>query len=76
MIHLYVSPGMLQIMDKDKRDPSEEVEILLRFGCHPNVITLRDVSFVSELSNLKLFICFFVIAKANFELKPVSLGYW
>ena len=27
-----------------KRDPSEEVEILLRFGHHPNIITLRDVS--------------------------------
>lgn len=31
-------------MDKEKRDPSEEVEILLRFGHHPNIITLRDVS--------------------------------
>ena len=31
-------------MDKDKRDPTEEVEILLRFGRHSNVITLRDVS--------------------------------
>ena len=31
-------------MDKMKRDPSEEVEILLRFGHHPNIITLRDVS--------------------------------
>ena len=35
---------VFQIMDKEKRDPSEEVEILLRFGHHPNVITLRDVS--------------------------------
>ncbi|XP_005094788.1 ribosomal protein S6 kinase 2 beta [Aplysia californica] len=33
----------VKIMDKDKRDPSEEVEILLRFGHHANVITLRDV---------------------------------
>ena len=33
-----------QIMDKEKVDPSEEVEILLRFGHHPNIITLRDVS--------------------------------
>ncbi|KAJ8315718.1 hypothetical protein KUTeg_007868 [Tegillarca granosa] len=31
------------IMDKEKRDPSEEVEILLRFGHHPNIISLRDV---------------------------------
>ncbi|KAJ8312931.1 hypothetical protein KUTeg_010304 [Tegillarca granosa] len=27
----------------EKRDPSEEVEILLRFGHHPNIISLRDV---------------------------------
>lgn len=33
----------VKIMDKDKVDPSEEVEILLRFGHHPNIITLRDV---------------------------------
>ncbi|KAL3881087.1 hypothetical protein ACJMK2_027718 [Sinanodonta woodiana] len=33
----------VKIMDKEKRDPSEEVEILLRFGHHPNIITLRDV---------------------------------
>ncbi|XP_064618129.1 ribosomal protein S6 kinase alpha-3-like isoform X2 [Liolophura sinensis] len=32
-----------KIMDKDKRDPQEEVEILLRFGQHKNIITLRDV---------------------------------
>ncbi|XP_060572640.1 ribosomal protein S6 kinase alpha-1-like isoform X2 [Ruditapes philippinarum] len=33
----------VKIMDKEKVDPSEEVEILLRFGHHPNIITLRDV---------------------------------
>ncbi|KAL5009628.1 hypothetical protein ScPMuIL_011933 [Solemya velum] len=33
----------VKIMDKEKRDPSEEVEILLRFGHHINIITLRDV---------------------------------
>ncbi|XP_061176559.1 ribosomal protein S6 kinase 2 alpha-like [Saccostrea echinata] len=33
----------VKIMDKEKRDPSEEVEILLRFGHHPNIISLRDV---------------------------------
>ncbi|WAR07251.1 KS6A3-like protein, partial [Mya arenaria] len=32
----------VKIMDKEKVDPSEEVEILLRFGHHPNIITLRD----------------------------------
>ncbi|KAI4890034.1 hypothetical protein NFI96_005355 [Prochilodus magdalenae] len=32
-----------QIIDKQKRDPTEEVEILLRYGQHPNIITLKDV---------------------------------
>ena len=35
---------LFQIIDKSKRDPSEEIEILLRYGQHPNVITLKDVS--------------------------------
>uniref|UniRef100_A0A4W5QM50 non-specific serine/threonine protein kinase n=1 Tax=Hucho hucho TaxID=62062 RepID=A0A4W5QM50_9TELE len=26
-----------------KKDPSEEIEILLRYGQHPNIITLKDV---------------------------------
>lgn len=33
----------VKIIDKGKRDPSEEVEILLRYGEHKNIITLRDV---------------------------------
>ncbi len=33
-----------QIIEKEKRDPYEEVEILLRYGEHPNIITPRDVS--------------------------------
>ncbi|NXY29730.1 KS6A3 kinase, partial [Pomatorhinus ruficollis] len=37
---LYV---LLQIIDKSKRDPTEEIEILLRYGQHPNIITLKDV---------------------------------
>ena len=41
-----------QIMDKEKVDPSEEVEILLRFGHHPNIITLRDVSKTTHLYDL------------------------
>jgi len=32
----------VKIIDKAKRDPSEEVEILLRYGEHKNIITLRD----------------------------------
>uniref|UniRef100_A0A4W3IFQ6 non-specific serine/threonine protein kinase n=1 Tax=Callorhinchus milii TaxID=7868 RepID=A0A4W3IFQ6_CALMI len=30
-------------VDKIKRDPSEEIEILLRYGQHPNIITLKHV---------------------------------
>ncbi|XP_067863018.1 ribosomal protein S6 kinase alpha-2-like isoform X2 [Heptranchias perlo] len=33
----------VKVVDKSKRDPSEEVEILLRYGQHPNIITLKDV---------------------------------
>lgn len=35
-----------QIINKSKKDPTEEVEILLRYGQHPNVITLKDVSWL------------------------------
>ncbi|CAB1316036.1 unnamed protein product [Coregonus sp. 'balchen'] len=33
----------VKIISKAKRDPAEEVEILLRYGQHPNIITLKDV---------------------------------
>ncbi|CAG0884501.1 unnamed protein product, partial [Cyprideis torosa] len=32
-----------KIIRKGRCDPNEEVEILLRYGNHPNVVTLRDV---------------------------------
>uniref|UniRef100_A0A6Q2X6Q1 non-specific serine/threonine protein kinase n=1 Tax=Esox lucius TaxID=8010 RepID=A0A6Q2X6Q1_ESOLU len=43
---VHKSTGMeyaVKIISKAKRDPTEEVEILLRYGQHPNVITLKDV---------------------------------
>lgn len=40
---------LFQIIDKSKRDPSEEIEILLRYGQHPNIITLKDVSVFGRL---------------------------
>jgi len=33
----------VKITDKSRRDPSEEVEILLRYGNWPNIISVRDV---------------------------------
>uniref|UniRef100_A0A8C7L2V2 Ribosomal protein S6 kinase n=1 Tax=Oncorhynchus kisutch TaxID=8019 RepID=A0A8C7L2V2_ONCKI len=33
----------VKIISKAKRDPTEEVEIILRYGQHPNIITLKDV---------------------------------
>lgn len=33
----------VKIIDRSKRDCREEVEILLRWGSHPNIVTLRDV---------------------------------
>lgn len=35
---------LLQVIEKTSTDPSEEIEILLRYGQHPNIITLKDVS--------------------------------
>ncbi|XP_062844332.1 ribosomal protein S6 kinase alpha-1 [Trichomycterus rosablanca] len=43
---VHKSTGMeyaVKIINKEKRDPGEEVEILLRYGQHPNIITLKDV---------------------------------
>lgn len=43
-IHLVTNKEYaVKIIDKSKRDPQEEVEILLRYGQHPNICTLRDV---------------------------------
>ncbi|XP_035649288.1 ribosomal protein S6 kinase alpha-2 isoform X2 [Oncorhynchus keta] len=33
----------VKIIDRAKKDPSEEIEILLRYGQHPNIITMKDV---------------------------------
>lgn len=33
----------VKIIDKKKRDCEEEIQILLRYGQHPNIITLKDV---------------------------------
>ncbi|XP_066999104.2 ribosomal protein S6 kinase 2 beta isoform X2 [Anabrus simplex] len=33
----------VKVIDKSKKDCQEEVEILLRWGHHPNIVTLRDV---------------------------------
>lgn len=33
----------MKIIDKSKRDCEEEVSILLRYGQHPNIISLRDM---------------------------------
>ena len=32
----------MKIIDKSKRDCEEEVSILLRYGQHPNIISLRS----------------------------------
>ncbi|XP_065144320.2 ribosomal protein S6 kinase alpha-1 isoform X1 [Paramisgurnus dabryanus] len=33
----------VKVIEKKSTDPSEEIEILLRYGQHPNIITLKDV---------------------------------
>ncbi len=40
---LYCVLGV-QVIDRDKRDPYEEIEIMLRYGEHANIVTPRDVS--------------------------------
>ena len=35
---------LCQIIERARKDPAEEIEILLRYGQHPNIITLKDVS--------------------------------
>jgi len=37
---------VLQIIDKSKHDPYEEIELLLRYGQHPNIISLHDVRII------------------------------
>uniref|UniRef100_A0A2K5U1C0 non-specific serine/threonine protein kinase n=1 Tax=Macaca fascicularis TaxID=9541 RepID=A0A2K5U1C0_MACFA len=44
----------VKIIDKSKRDPSEEIEILMRYGQHPNIITLKDVG-ISKSSGKYVF---------------------
>lgn len=31
------------MIDRKKRDPTEEIEILLRYGRHPHIVTLKAV---------------------------------
>lgn len=33
----------VKIIDKKKRQPTEEIEILFRYGSHPNIMTLHEV---------------------------------
>ncbi|XP_078035880.1 ribosomal protein S6 kinase 2 beta isoform X2 [Augochlora pura] len=33
----------VKVIEKSKRDPTEEIEILLRYGGHPHIVTLRAV---------------------------------
>lgn len=46
-----------QIIDRAKKDPSEEIEILLRYGQHPNIITLKDVSVTHPPLTYKITLC-------------------
>lgn len=39
----------VKVIPKKTRDCQEEIEILYRYGHHPNIISLRDVSWVFSL---------------------------
>mmetsp|Transcript_28161 Transcript_28161/g.84228 ORF Transcript_28161/g.84228 Transcript_28161/m.84228 type:complete len:762 (+) Transcript_28161:61-2346(+) len=36
------TPCAIKIIDKAKRHPEDEIEILFRYGAHPNIVTLRE----------------------------------
>lgn len=40
-----------------RRDPAEEIEILLRYGQHPNIVTLKDVSSARTVANRNVLLC-------------------
>lgn len=48
------------MIDKTSTDPSEEIEILLRYGQHPNIITLKDVSVGKKKKQKKKHMCYFL----------------
>ena len=50
-----------QMIDKTSTDPSEEIEILLRYGQHPNIITLKDVSVGKNKTKQKKHVLFFAV---------------
>lgn len=47
----------VKIIAKAKRDPTEEVEILLRYSHHPNIVSLRDVYEDADSVYLVLELC-------------------
>ncbi|XP_010837892.1 PREDICTED: ribosomal protein S6 kinase alpha-2-like [Bison bison bison] len=59
----------VKIIDKSKRDPSEEIEILLRYGQHPNIITLKDVSALRRRR------CRRAVPVVHRDLKPSNILY-
>lgn len=63
--------SIFQIIDKAKRDCHEEIDILLRYGQHPNIVTLRDVS--SALLCVKSLESYFYFCKAYQDDRSVYL---
>jgi serine/threonine protein kinase len=63
---------VLQIIDKSKRDCHEEIDILLRYGQHPNIVTLRDVRSVTKIKPYLIFKGF--ILYTGLSRRTVSLS--
>uniref|UniRef100_A0A672N4W9 non-specific serine/threonine protein kinase n=1 Tax=Sinocyclocheilus grahami TaxID=75366 RepID=A0A672N4W9_SINGR len=62
----------VKIIDKSKRDPSEEIEILMRYGQHPNIITLKDVSDAALVSGLQLCLLDKILRQKFFSEREAS----
>ncbi|MEQ2234361.1 Ribosomal protein S6 kinase alpha-1 [Ilyodon furcidens] len=66
-IGILLCKSYLQVIDKTSTDPSEEIEILLRYGQHPNIITLKDVSRKQHLA------CYFLLVESLSCCEPLFL---
>ena len=55
---------VVKIVDKSKRECDEEVKILLRYGQHPNIISLRFIQiFMTRIEAINLGICSMRLAR-------------
>lgn len=64
-----------QIIERVRKDPSEEIEILLRYGQHSNIITLKDVS-VTHKQHAKMTSRASLVSLTFFMTLCTLIGVW